>query len=130
MYYAKNIHASASNGVTAMFDQPATFVDVRILEYSGLDPTAPFDVARGNGGQGVMAYTGAITVSSAPELFLVAGSTTDRFDDGGANFTIRVVTAPDGDIAGDEVESTNGTYNLTAPVSSNAYWVLQVAAFR
>jgi hypothetical protein len=130
IFYAKNIRASASNVVTAMFDRPARFVDVRVLEYAGLDLDSPFDVGTGSGGRGLLADSGAITISKAPELIFVAGNTTDGFATDGASFAIRVVTIPDGDIAGDRVESTNGTYSITASVRSNAYWVLQVAAFR
>jgi hypothetical protein len=130
MYYAKSIRGAASNGVTVMFDRPARFVDLRVLEYAGLDPDAPFDVATGGGGQGIVADTGPITISSAPELLFVAGSTTNAFVGDGASFVIRVVTVPDMDIAGDRVESTNGSFSLTASLQSSANWVLQVAAFR
>ena len=47
VYYAKNI-VGGSNTVTVKFNQAAAYLDVRILEYSGLDPTSPLDVSRGN----------------------------------------------------------------------------------
>ncbi len=42
-YYANKI-AGGSNTVTVTFNHKAAYPDVRALEYSGLDPTAPLDV--------------------------------------------------------------------------------------
>ena len=43
VYFAKNIVAATagSNSVTVTFNAAATYPDVRILEYSGLDPVNP-----------------------------------------------------------------------------------------
>ena len=46
IYYAPNIH-SGTNTVTVTFNQAAVTPDIRILEYSGLDPASPFDVTAG-----------------------------------------------------------------------------------
>ena len=43
IYYAKNI-AGGGNTVTVKFSQAASYPDVRILEYSGLDTSSPLDV--------------------------------------------------------------------------------------
>ena len=51
IYYAKNI-AGGSNTVTVTFNQAAAFVDVRVLEYSGLDTSNPLDVTAGAAGTG------------------------------------------------------------------------------
>ena len=48
IYYARNI-AGGSNTVTVTFNQAATFVDVRVLEYSGLDTANPLDRGDGSG---------------------------------------------------------------------------------
>jgi hypothetical protein len=45
IYYAKNI-AAGSNTVTVAFSPAASYPDVRVLEYSGLDPTSPLDGKR------------------------------------------------------------------------------------
>ena len=49
VYYAKNIASASagSNAVTVTFDTAAAYPDVRLLEYSGLDPVNPLDVAVG-----------------------------------------------------------------------------------
>ena len=53
IYYAKSIVAAAagSNTVTVKFATPAAFPDVRILEYSGADPSNPVDVTAGGTGK-------------------------------------------------------------------------------
>src|SRR6267143_982288 len=49
LYYAKNIAAAAAgtNSVTVKFSVAAVWVDVRILEYAGLDTAAPLDATAG-----------------------------------------------------------------------------------
>jgi len=46
VYYAKNIVAASAgaNTVTVTFSAAATYADVRILEYAGLDTVSPLDV--------------------------------------------------------------------------------------
>src|SRR5258705_11824211 len=46
IYYAAGIRAG-SNTVTVRFNQAAAYVDIRALEYSGLDPASPLDVKAG-----------------------------------------------------------------------------------
>jgi hypothetical protein len=131
IYYAKNVRASASNGITVVFDRPARFADVRVLEYAGLDPDAPFDLGTGNGGSGGPARSGSIQVRSPPELLVVAGMTSGGFVADGASFVVRVITQPDGDIAGDLSVAGNGPFEATAPVQpDSAFWVMQIATFR
>ena len=62
IYYAKNI-AAGTNTVTVTFNQAAAYPDVRILEYSGLDPSAPLDVTAGAVGSGTSASSGAATTT-------------------------------------------------------------------
>ena len=74
IYYAKNI-AAGSNTVTVTFNQAAAFVDVRVLEYSGLDTVNPLDKTAGAAGSGTSASSGAATTTSANELVFGAGMT-------------------------------------------------------
>src|SRR5436190_6827229 len=52
IYSARNIQAAAPGGnvVSVSFDAPAQLPDIRIAEYSGLDPTNPVDVTAANQG--------------------------------------------------------------------------------
>ena len=56
--------------------------------------------------------------------------TTGRFTAAGTNFTSRIITTPDGDIAEDMFVTATGSYSATAQLSGSAAWVMQVAALR
>jgi hypothetical protein len=129
IYYAKNI-GSGSNTVTVAFNQAAAFVDVRALEYSGLDTSAPLDQATGASGTSSTPNSGAVNTTSANELIFGAGMTAGRFTAGGAGFTSRIITSPDGDIAEDLVVGSIGNNSASAPMSTSTKWVMQVATFK
>ena len=83
IYYAKNIVAG-SNTVTVTFNQAAAYVDVRVLEYSGLDTTNPLDVTAGASGSGTSANSGSATTSSANESDFRSGMTTTHYTGAGS----------------------------------------------
>ncbi len=128
IYYAKNI-AAGTNTVTVTFSQAAVFVDVRVLEYSGLDTVNPFDKAAGAVGSGTTASSGAVTTTAANELIFGAGMTISKFTGAGSGFTSRIITSPDADIAEDQTVTATGSYSATAPNSSSS-WVMQIATFQ
>ena len=82
IYYAAGIKAG-SNTVTVRFNQAAIYVDVRVLEYSGLDPANPLDVKAGAAGSGTTASSGAATTTSANDLIFGAGMTDRAVYSGG-----------------------------------------------
>src|SRR5437868_6045842 len=130
IYYAKNI-AAGSNTVTVSFNQATPFVDVRILEYSGLDTASPLDVTAVAGGSGTSANSGAATTTAANELIFGAGYTVSTFTGAGAGFTSRIITSPDSDIAEDRIMTSTGSYSASAPnTGSSAAWIMQMAAFK
>ena len=132
IYYAKNIvgAAAGANTVTVRFSASATFPDVRILEYRGLDQTNPFDVGAGAVGTVVTADSGPATTTSAYSL-LVGGNMVWSVTVGpGSGYTSRMITSPDGDIAEDQVVSATGSYRATAAMAGTGPWVMQMAAFR
>jgi hypothetical protein len=128
IYFAPNIKPG-SNTVTVKFNQPATFVDLRITEYSGLNPTNVFDTGASGTGTGTTASSGLITITNTNELLFAAGMTATSFGAPGAGFTQRVITSPDGDIVEDQVANTAGSYTATATLGSGA-WLMQIAAFK
>ena len=75
IYFAKNIAAAAAgaNIVTVKFDKAVNYVDVRILEYGGLDRTNPLDVNKSAAGTASSGSSGAATTTTARELVLGAG---------------------------------------------------------
>jgi len=127
IYYAPNIKAAAAgtNTVTTTFNTATPFVDVRALEYSGL---GPFDVGTSAAGTGASANSGTVNTTSSNALIVGAGTTSGGFSTAGTNFTTRIITTPDADIAEDRIVTTAGPYSATAPVSGA--WVMQVAAFK
>jgi len=128
IYYAKNI-AGGSNTVTVTFSQAAFFPDVRVLEYSGLDPTAPLDVTAGAAGTSTSANSGSATTTSANELIFGAGTTGGSFGTVGTGFVTRITT-PDSDIAIDKTVNSTGSYNAASALTYSSTWVMQMATFR
>src|SRR6201984_3356547 len=74
IYYAKNIVGASggANAVTVKFSTAATFPDVRILEYSGIDPINPVDVVVGTAGAGATRDSGEVTTENGSDLLLGA----------------------------------------------------------
>ena len=129
IYYAAGIAAGA-NTVTVTFSRAVRFPDVRVLEYAGLETTAPLDVAVGAAGNSAESVSGSVTTRNANDL-LVAGNVVATTTAGpGSGYTQRILTTPDGDIAQDRTVDATGTYGARAPLASSGGWVMQMAAFR
>jgi hypothetical protein len=130
MYYARNIGAAAAgaNVVTVRFSVAAAWSDIRILEYRGIDTVNPLLGGTGGSGTSALSSSGSLTVGVPNVLLVAANVVQTATSSAGANFTNRMITSPNGDIAEDRVVATPGTYSATAPLSSG-YWVMQLAAF-
>jgi hypothetical protein len=132
IYYAKNIAAATpgANVVTVTFTSAARYPDIRILEYSGIDPVNPLDGAVGATGSGSPSNSGNLTTTSTTgDLLVGANTVTDVTTGPGANFTQRLLTNPDGDIAEDRVVTAAGSYSASAPLGGGG-WVMQMVALR
>jgi hypothetical protein len=132
IYYAKNISAAAAgaNSVTVTFVEPANVPDLRILEYSGLDPANPLDAtASGSGNSAGPATTPAASTKTARELLFAAGMTTDLYSAAGSGFTMRLVSN-DGDMVEDRTVSATGSYSGSASLGASCEWIVQLATFR
>ena len=131
IYYARNIAAAAAgaNTVTVGFSVAALYVDVRILEYSGIDPANPVDVTAAASGTSTAADSGAATTTNAYDLIFGAATTTTGAR-AGTGFTSRIVTTPNEDLAEDRTVSATGGYRATARVAPRGAWVMQMVAFR
>src|SRR5262249_47599081 len=100
IYYAANINAAnaTANAVTVTYGSPAASPDIRIMEYSGIDPNIPFDTAVQMSGNGATSSTGTLTTTNPVDL-LVAGNTVAAVTHGAdSGFTLRLLTNPDGDL--------------------------------
>jgi hypothetical protein len=132
IYYAKNI-ASGADTVSVAFNGTPYYPDLRILEYSGADPAAPFDVtASGSGSSngGTSVSTGSVTTTSPNEVLVAGGMTTSTYAGSGSSFTSRIITS-DGNLAEDDFVSAAGSYSASATLSGGAQtWLLQLVTFK
>jgi len=132
IYYAKNI-AAGSNTISVSFNGTPYYPDLRVVEYAGVDPTAPFDVTASATGANAASTTiasASVTTSAANALVFGAGMTTDIFAGAGPSFTQRIITS-DGNLAEDRLTSTAGSYNASAVISgANQTWIMQLVAFK
>jgi hypothetical protein len=127
IYYAKNI-AGGSNTITVKFNQTASYPNVNVLEYSGLDTANPLDVSSAASGSGTTANSGSAMTTSANELIVGAGNPSSVFKAAGSGFSSRIINAYGG-ISEDRIVNSTGSYNATATLTSGT-WVMQMAAFR
>src|SRR5258708_4202473 len=130
IYFAPNIASATANSniVTVRFSAAAVFADVRILEYSGLDPVSPLHAVAASSGSITTSSSGTLNVSLA-NLLLVAGNIVATTTSGpGASFTNRVITSPNGDIAEDRVAAAAGSYSPTPPPSSPRHLLMHIPA--
>jgi hypothetical protein len=130
-YYAKNIVAAAANGntVTVTFNAKVNQPDVRIAEYSGIDPANPVDVMVGSTGNYVTTSSGTIKTTNANDL-LVASNFSQRSITGpGTGFTKRLIDSY-AQILEDKAVTQTGAYSATAPQSKSGWYVMQMIAFR
>ncbi len=132
IYYAKNIAAAAAgtNIVTVTFASAATAPDIRILEYSGADPSNPLDVTVASSGNSATSSSGSAGTTNATDLILGANLVQTETTGPGSGSTERLLTTPDGDIAEDQMVTSIGSYSATAPVSPSGPWIMQMVAFR
>ena len=132
IYYAANIvgAAAGANTVSVNFSSAAVYADVRVLEYSGLDPNNPLDVvATGTGNSGTTASP-AVTTTYANDLLIGANLVLQTTTGPGSGWTSRVITQPDSDIVEDRIVSATGSYSATAPLAPPAPWIMQLVSFR
>jgi hypothetical protein len=131
IYYAKNVAAAPAGGnaVTVAFSVAAQYVDLRILEYGGVDITSPLDGGAGAAGNSSTSDSGALTTTNAKDLLVAANTVWTSTASAGPGFTSRVITG-DGDIAEDQIVGSAGTYHATTPLNGAGPWVMQIAAFK
>jgi hypothetical protein len=127
IYYASKINAASAgaNTVTVKFNKGASYPDVRIAEYGGV---SALDAKAGASGNSTNSASGAATTAYVNELVFGANIVATGTSGAGSGYTSRLITY-DGDIVEDRIVSATGTYNATAPLTSSAAWVMQMATF-
>jgi fibronectin type 3 domain-containing protein len=131
IYYAANVVSATAgaNTVQVSFTSAAIYADVRILEYSGIDPNNPLDVVASAAGTGTTSSTPAVTTTYANDLLVGANLVQALTLSPGAGYTTRMITAPDGDIVEDQIVTATGSYSASAAIAGQP-WIMQLAAFR
>jgi hypothetical protein len=131
IYYAKNIKVKAgTNTVSVNFTGTPAYPDVRILEYSGIDPVNALDVVVGStGNNATSSSSGTVPTTNSVDLLVGANVIESATTGPGPGFTQRLLTYPDGDIAEDRLVNVSGFYSASSPCIVGA-WVMQMAAFR
>src|SRR5437763_6500486 len=97
IYYAKNIVSAAAgaNTLTVQFNTSASYPDIRILEYSGLDLNNPLDGVSATVGTAVTTDSGAVTTTNGNDLLVAANTVVTRGKTAGSGHASRGVTDPD-----------------------------------
>jgi hypothetical protein len=132
IYYAKNISSALANAnsVKVTFSLAATYPDIRILEYSGIDPANPVDAVIGATGNSAVSSSGSLKTTNATDLLLAANCVQTSTAGGDAGFTQRMLTNPNGDIVEDRVVTLTGSYGVNTPLNGTGAWVMQVSDLR
>ena len=96
IYYAKNISAATAgaNIVTVTFNAAANYPDIRILEYSGIDPVSPVDVVADATGNSATSSSGAVITKNAMDLLVGANIVWTSTTGPGSGLTQRMLTTP------------------------------------
>lgn len=128
IYFAKSILASGSNAVTVTFSAVAQS-DVRILEYSGLDPANPLDDTNGATGSGTLLDSGAVIPTVSGDLVVGASMAGGTVITVSPTFTT-VAKTPGGISVEHLVGPSAGSLHATAIQNSSTNWVMQAVAFR
>jgi hypothetical protein len=131
IYYAANINSAPANGntVSVTFNRTASFPDVRILEYEGLNATAPLDTTIFGWGGGASAITFPLTTHSAPELLIAATTVNTQTADAGTGYSLIALTKF-GDIVEQRIVTATGTFTASAPLAASGPNSIQLAAFK
>ncbi len=131
LYYARNVVATTagSNTLTATFDGPASWAEVRYIEYSGVSTTNALDVTASASGTSANASSGAVTTSNANDVIVGANYVQNDTPGAGSGFTEEQYSGY-ASILEDQYVSTTGSYSATAPESPSGWWIMQMAAFR
>ncbi len=124
VWYAKNIQGGVPLAVTLSFSQKTETISVAdVIEYAGLDRTAPLDVFTWSTGDGTSQNTGNMPATTAASetiigLFGYSGYRAPYF--AGPGFTLRDYDAST--MLEDKPAVTTGVYSATATSSSSSNW--------
>ncbi len=133
IYVAADISSAAANtnSVTITFSTMPCGPEVRIAEYSGIDPGNPVDVTSGAMGTGTAQSSGVATTTNSVDVLVGANYTGWASEDtAGSGYALRMFTDY-WDILEDEVVTSAGSYSATATQDADdSPWIMQLVALR
>jgi hypothetical protein len=131
VWFARNIAAAGAgdNTLTITFNDSVGWADVRIGEYSGVDPHHPLDVVVGGGAKATLTTSGSIETTNADDLLVGSDYANDGTTGPGSGYTEREYSGYM-DILEDETVSSTGDYSATAPQGGDTWYVMQMIALR
>ena len=130
LYYAKNIKGGADTATVTL--SGSKYMEVRVYEYSGLDPSSPLDAsATPSTGTSVTGTSGTLTTTNASDLlFGFFQSDNDVSNTAGSGFTPRTFAIDGYPLAEDLNVSVAGSYSAMMLFSGSADYVGFFVAFK
>lgn len=122
--------AGGANAVRVTFTSGATYPDIRVLEYSGVNTSTPLDAVAQGSGNSNFSNTASLTTTKTNDILVSANTVFTLTSSPGTSFTQRMLTQPDGDLAEDSVLTAADSYSASAPLAAPGIWVMQAAAFQ
>jgi len=130
-FYAKNIAAAAAgaNTVTVALTSTSS-TDVRIFEFSGLDPSAPLDQTGSAHGSLGTVSSASVTTTTASELLFGSCGTAGGVSAYGTGWTGLEITSPNTDADEYQIVAATGSYAASFTISPGGPSVVQIATFK
>ena len=107
--------------MTVTFNAATPFVDIRARNTAASIRSIRSMSGTSASGNSTTANSGAVTTTAARELIFGAGMTIGVFTAAGTNFTNRIITPPDFDIAEDRFVTATGSYSATASLGGSPH---------
>ncbi len=136
LFYAKNITGNAAPDFLIQMANIENIGGV-VLEYSGLDTTAPFDQTNTGTGTSATNTTGSITPSGNGYLIVAAG--TDQIADtatvtAGSGYTLRGMAGTSNNsvrvYAEDQIQTTAASISASFTMTASSFWASKIASFK
>lgn len=131
IWYAKNITGNASNVVTANLSGAQTFRSIHILQYSGADPTAPFEIAATGTGTGPSVTSSAFSPAAAGNVnvaFASFGNTATWA--AGTNYALEIAAASPDRASEDRVNAPSGSQTASITSGGTNALIITVGSFK
>ena len=130
LYYAKNIKGGADTTTVTL--SGSKYMEVRLYDYSGLDPSSPLDIsATPQTGTSVTGTSGSLTTGNANDLLFGFFHSDDGVTNtAGSGFTGRTFPGDGSPLAEDEYVTSTNSYSATMSFSGNADYVGFLVAFK